>query len=98
MPNNDPHYGTVEIEMLNGGYLTTEVVKDGDKFITGTFTNTGLIRDEWEVTISDYANEQEALEELYAELESYGIALARAMRTLRKHWKNKHNELKYNKV
>lgn len=71
MPNNDKHYGTVEIELSNGEYFVTEVVKDGDKFITGTFTNTGLLRDEWEVTISDYANEQEALEELYAELEGY---------------------------
>ena len=71
MTNNDKHYGTVEIEMSNGVYFVTEVVKDGDKFITGTFTNTGLLRDEWEVTISDYANEQEALEELYAKLAGY---------------------------
>jgi len=75
MTNDDKHYGTVEIKMPNGEYFVTEVVKDGDKFITGTFTNTGRfhlrLRDEWEVTISDYANEQEALAELYAELEGY---------------------------
>lgn len=71
MTNNDRHLGTVEIKLPNGEYFVTEVARDGDKLVTGTFTNTGLLRDEWEVNISDYANEQEALEELYAELESY---------------------------
>jgi hypothetical protein len=74
MTNNDRHYGTVEIELPNGEYFVTEVVRDGDKFITGTCTNTGLLRDKWEVNISDYAHEQEALEELYAELEDYAAS------------------------
>lgn len=54
MTNDDKHYGTVEIKMPNGEYFTTEVVKEGDKFITGTFTNTGLLRDKWEVSIEEY--------------------------------------------
>jgi hypothetical protein len=71
MTNDDKHYGTVEIKMPNGEYFTTEVVKEGDKFITGTFTNTGLLRDNWEVNIEEYYSHQEALQELYEILEEY---------------------------
>jgi hypothetical protein len=71
MTNNDKHYGTVEIKMPNGEYFATEVVKEGDKFITGTFTNTGLLRDKWEVSIEEYYSHQEALQELYEILEEY---------------------------
>lgn len=71
MTNDDKHYGTVEIKMPNGEYFTTEVVKEGDKFITGTFTNTGLLRDKWEVSIEEYYSHQEALQELYEILEEY---------------------------
>jgi hypothetical protein len=71
MTNDDKHYGTVEIKMPNGEYFTTEVVKEGDKFITGTFTNTGLLRDKWEVSIEEYYSHQEALQELYEILEDY---------------------------
>jgi hypothetical protein len=71
MTNNDKHYGTVEIKMPNGEYFVTEVVKEGDKFITGTFTNTGLLRDKWEVSIEEYYSHQEALQELYEILEEY---------------------------
>jgi hypothetical protein len=71
MTNDDKHYGTVEIKMPNGEYFITEVVKEGDKFITGTFTNTGLLRDKWEVSIEEYYSHQEALQELYEILEEY---------------------------
>ena len=71
MTNDDKHYGTVEIKMPNGEYFTTEVVKEGDKFITGTFTNTGILRDKWEVSIEEYYSHQEALQELYEILEEY---------------------------
>lgn len=65
----DRHIGPIEIEMPNGEYFYTEVAREGDKLVTGTFTNTGLLRDEWEVAIE--CSEQEALEELYAILEEY---------------------------
>ena len=65
------HIGTVEIKIPNGDYFVTEVCREGDKFITGTFTNTGLLRDQWEVSIEEYASPQEALEDLYATLEEY---------------------------
>lgn len=71
MTNNDRHYGTVEIEMPNGEYLITEVVKDNNKFITGTFTNNSFLRDQWEVDINDHPNQQEALEALYYEIEDF---------------------------
>ena len=71
MTNDDKHYGTVEIKMPNGEYFSTEVVKEGDRFITGTFTNTGLLRDKWEVSIEEYYSHQEALQELYEILEEY---------------------------
>ena len=71
MESNDKHYGTVEIEMPNGEYLTTEVVKDGDKFVTGTFTNNSFLRDMWEVDIDEYNSQQEALEELYYMIEDF---------------------------
>lgn len=68
---NDTHYGTVEIELPSGEYLVTEVIKDGGKFITGTFTNNSFLRDMWEVDIDEYNSQQEALEELYAEIENF---------------------------
>ena len=71
MTNDDKHYGTLEIKMPNGGYFYTEIVKEGNKLITGTFTNTGLLRDPWEVDIEEYCSEQDALQELYANLEDY---------------------------
>jgi hypothetical protein len=69
--HDDKHYGTVEIEMPNGEYLVTEVVKEDDEFITGTFTNNSFLRDMWEVDINEYNSQQEALEELYYEIEEY---------------------------
>jgi len=71
MANNDKHLGTVEIKMPNGEYFTTEVCREGDKLITGTFTNTGLLRDQWEVSVEEYYSQQEALQELYEQLEEY---------------------------
>lgn len=71
MTNNDRYIGTVEIERPNGEYFTTEVCREGNKLITGTFTNTGLLRDHWEVDVEEYYSEQEALEELYATLEEF---------------------------
>ena len=58
---NDKHLGTVEIKMPNGEYFTTEVCREGNKLVTGTFTNTGLLRDQWEVDV----------EELYTILEEF---------------------------
>jgi hypothetical protein len=71
MANNDKHLGTVEIKMLNGEHFTTEVCREGDKLVTGTFTNTGLLRDQWEVSVEEYYSQQEALQELYEQLEEY---------------------------
>jgi hypothetical protein len=71
MANNNKHLGTVEIKMPNGEYFTTEVCREGDKLITGTFTNTGLLRDQWEVSVEEYYSQQEALQELYEQLEEY---------------------------
>ena len=69
MTNN--HIGTVEIKMSNGEYFTTEVCREGNKLITGTFCNTGLLRDLWEVDVEEYYSQQAALEELYATLEEF---------------------------
>ena len=63
------HLGTVEIEQPNGECFYTEVMRDGGKLITGTPTNAVFLRDQWEVSIEEFANEQEALQELYAMLE-----------------------------
>ena len=71
MANNDKHLGTVEIKMPNGEYFTTEVCREGNKLVTGTFTNTGLLRDQWEVDVEEYYSQQEALEELYTTLEEF---------------------------
>ena len=71
MANNDKHLGTVEIKMPNGVYFTTEVCREGNKLVTGTFTNTGLLRDQWEVDVEEYYSQQEALEELYTTLEEF---------------------------
>ena len=68
---NNKHIGPVEIKMPNGEYFYTEIAKEGNKLITGTFTNTGLLRDPWEVDIEEYCSEQEALQELYEILEEY---------------------------
>ena len=68
---NNKHLGTVEIEMPNGEYFTTEVCREGNKLVTGTFTNTGLLRDQWEVDVEEYYSQQEALEELYTILEEF---------------------------
>jgi hypothetical protein len=57
--------------MANGEHFCTEVCREGDKLITGTFCNTGFIRDEWEVDINDHGSLQEALQELYMILEEY---------------------------
>jgi hypothetical protein len=67
----DKHLGTIAIKMSNGDYLTTEVCREGNKLITGTFCNTGLLRDQWEVSVEEYYSEQEALEELYQIIEEY---------------------------
>jgi hypothetical protein len=71
MANNDKHLGTVEIKMPNGEYFTTEVCREGDKLITGTATNNSFLRDQWEVSVEEYYSQQEALQELYEQLEEY---------------------------
>ena len=64
--------GPIEIQMPSGETFYTEVCKDGDTLVTGTFTNTGLLRDPWEVDIrSHFGSLQEALQELYEMLEDY---------------------------
>lgn len=65
------HLGTVEIKMPNGEYFVTEVCREGDKLVTGTFTNNSFLRDQWEVSVEEFYTQQEALEELYATLEEY---------------------------
>ena len=60
------HLGPIEIKMPNGEYFYTEVCRDGDKLVTGTYTNNSFLRDPWEVTISDHGSLQAAMEELYA--------------------------------
>ena len=67
------HIGPIEIKMPNGEYFYTEVCREGNKLITGTFTNTGLLRDKWEVNIDEYSSVQSALEELYEELSEYTL-------------------------
>lgn len=57
--------GVVEIKQPNGDYFYVEVLKDGNQLITGTFTNSVFLRDEWTVDINDYCSLQEALEDLY---------------------------------
>ena len=57
--------------MPNGEYFTTEVCREGNKLVTGTFTNTGLLRDQWEVDVEEYYSQQEALQELYETLEEF---------------------------
>jgi hypothetical protein len=57
--------GVVEIKQPNGDYFYVEVLKDGDQLITGTFTNSMFLRDEWTVDINDHCSLQEALEDLY---------------------------------
>jgi hypothetical protein len=65
------HLGTVEIKMPNGEYFVTEVCREGDKLVTGTFTNNSFLRDQWEVSVEEFYSQQEALEELYTILEEY---------------------------
>ena len=63
-----PNYnvGPIEIKLENGDYLYTEVVRRGDKLVTGTFTNNSFFKDPWEINISDcYGSLQLAMEELY---------------------------------
>ena len=58
--------GPIEIKLENGDYLYTEVIREGDKLITGTHTNNSFLRDPWEINISDcYGSLQVSLEELY---------------------------------
>jgi len=71
MINTNKHLGTVEIKMPNGEYFTTEVCREGDKLITGTATNNSFLRDQWEVNVEEYYSQQEALQELYEQLEEY---------------------------
>ena len=65
------HLGTVEIKMPNGEYFVTEVCREDDKLVTGSFTNNSFLRDQWEVSVEEFYSQQEALEELYATLEEY---------------------------
>jgi hypothetical protein len=65
------YIGPIEIKRPDGEYFYTEVCREGDKLITGTFTNNSFLRDQWEVSVEEYYSEQAALEELYAELEEY---------------------------
>ena len=68
----DKHIGPVEIRMSNGEYFYTEVAREGNKLVTGTFCNTGLLLDPWEVDIDDPGGSlQEALQELYDILLEY---------------------------
>jgi len=67
----DNNLGPVEIKMQNGEYFYTEVCREGNKLVTSTWCNTGLLRDEWEVDINDHSSLQEALQELYMILEEY---------------------------
>jgi hypothetical protein len=61
----------IEIEKPNGERFYIEVCREDDKLVTGTFTNNTFLRDQWEVSIEEYSSEQEALEELYHQLEEY---------------------------
>jgi hypothetical protein len=68
----DTHIGPIEIKMPNGEYFFTEVCREGNKLITGTFSNAGLLRDRWEVNIDDYYSSlQESLDGLYDILFDY---------------------------
>ena len=71
MTAKQKHLGTVEIKMPNGEYFVTEVCREGDKLVTGTFTNNGLLRDQWEVSVEEFYSQQEALQELYTILHEY---------------------------
>jgi hypothetical protein len=71
MTAKQKHLGTVEIKMPNGEYFVTEVCREGDMLVTGTFTNNSFLRDKWEVSVEEFYSQQEALEELYATLEEY---------------------------
>ena len=68
---NNKHILSVKIKMPNGECFYTEIVKEGNKLITGTFTKPRLLRDPWEVDIEEYRSELDALQELYANLEEY---------------------------
>jgi len=65
----DRHIGPIEIKQPDGEYFYTEVYREGGKLVTGTFTNSCLLYDEWEVIVDEYGSEQEALQELYAMIE-----------------------------
>ncbi len=72
MTNNDNYLGPIEIRLPSGEYFHTEVYKEGNKLITGTFTNTGLLRDRWEVDLDDHSNSlEEALQSLFEMLEEH---------------------------
>ena len=64
------YIGPIEIKCPNGEYIYTEVCREGGKLITGTPTNNSFLRDEWEVEIEDFCDEQEALQELYSMIEN----------------------------
>ena len=66
MKTNLTAIGPIEIKLENGDYLYTEVYRAGEMLVTGTCTNTGLLRDPWEVNISDHGSLRAAMEELYA--------------------------------
>jgi hypothetical protein len=65
MADKQKYVGVVEIKQPNGEYFYVEILKEDNLLITGTFTNTIFLRDEWTVDINDYYSLQEALEDLY---------------------------------
>jgi hypothetical protein len=68
------HIGPIEILLEDGEYFYTEVCREGDKLITGTFTNNSFLRDDdrFEVDLDDhYGSLQEGLQELYQNIFDY---------------------------
>lgn len=65
----DQTIGLIEVKQRNGDYISTTVVKKGKKLITGTPTNSAFLRNEWEVNLENYYSLEEALEDLYSDIE-----------------------------
>jgi hypothetical protein len=64
----DETIGLIEVKQHDGAYLTTTVMRRGNKLITGTPTDIAFLRNEWEVDIADHFNLADALEELYTKV------------------------------
>ena len=54
----------MEIDLCDSDHIFTEVCQEGNKYITGTYTNNTFLRDKWEVNIEDFLSLDEALVEL----------------------------------